>query len=310
MKIKNANIEYSNGSVVLKYPISSAELLAIKKEHLYNFQENFFEVDLPASFNEGVISIIAEQHYADNFKQGEDFELSPGKWNILRFEADKKKYETFFSLRREGKIPGTLDEALVHFSTKRATQGQDLSKESEGHLKDVMSDIVELGANNKMDDDNLENIVGGFISKVGGKAKIDLSPIIEDYLNINQIPIDKENDCYYFTVIFNDDSWNVEIGTSDDGHKLIIYSSVSYQSAENITAPLLEDINQLNLASKDGHFEVDVENQLLYLKTDVEINLFKIDVQFKKLIDANFDSMKVMLTFLREKHNQKISFSS
>ena len=42
MKIKNANIEYSNGSVVLKYPISPAELLVIKKGTLYNFQENFF----------------------------------------------------------------------------------------------------------------------------------------------------------------------------------------------------------------------------------------------------------------------------
>lgn len=310
MKIKNANIEYSNGSVVLKYPISPAELLAIKKGTLYNFQENFFEVDLPTIFNEGVISIIAEQHHADNFKQGEDFELIPSKWNILRFEADKKIYETFFSLRREGKIPGTLDEALVNFSIKRATQGQDLSKESEGHLKDVMSDIVELGVNNKMDDDNLENIIGGFISKVGGEVKIDLSTIIEDYLNTNHIPIDKENDCYYFTVIFNDDSWNVEIGTSDDGHKLIIYSSVSYQSAENITGPLLEDINQLNFVLKDGHLEVDVENQLLYLKTEVEINLFKIDVQFKKLIDANFESMETILPVLKEKHNQKISFSS
>lgn len=310
MKIKNANIEYSNGSVVLKYPISPAELLAIKKGTLYNFQENFFEVDLPTIFNEGVISIIAEQHHADNFKQGEDFELIPSKWNILRFEADKKIYETFFSLRREGKIPGTLDEALVNFSIKRATQGQDLSKESEGHLKDVMSDIVELGVNNKMDDDNLENIIGGFISKVGGEVKIDLSTIIEDYLNTNHIPIDKENDCYYFTVIFNDDSWNVEIGTSDDGHKLIIYSSVSYQSAENITGPLLEDINHLNLVLKDGHLEIDLENQLLYLKTEVEINLFKIDVQFKKLIDANFESMETILPVLKEKHNQKISFSS
>ena len=310
MKIKNANIEYSNGSVVLKYPISSAELLTIKKEHLYNFQENFFEVDLPTTFNEGVISIIAEQHYADNFKQGEDFELSPSKWNILRFEADKKKYETFFSLRREGKIPGSLDEALKNFSLKRATLGQELTKESENNLKEVLSDIVELGVNNKMDDDNLENILGGFISKVGGEAKIDLSTIIEDYLSTNQIPIDKENDSFYFTVTFNDDSWNVEIGTSDDGHKLIIYSSVSYQSAENITGPLLEDINQLNLALKDGHLEIDAENKLLYLKTEVEINLFKIDVQFKKLIDANFDSMKAILPVLREKHNQKISFSS
>ncbi len=310
MKIKNANIEYSNGSVVLKYPISSAELLTIKKEHLYNFQENFFEVDLPTTFNEGVISIIAEQHYADNFKQGEDFELSPSKWNILRFEADKKKYETFFSLRREGKIPGSLDEALKNFSLKRATLGQELTKESENNLKEVLSDIVELGVNNKMDDDNLENILGGFISKVGGEAKIDLSTIIEDYLSTNQIPIDKENDSFYFTVTFNDDSWNVEIGTSDDGHKLIIYSSVSYQSAENITGSLLEDINQLNLALKDGHLEIDAENKLLYLKTEVEINLFKIDVQFKKLIDANFDSMKAILPVLREKHNQKISFSS
>jgi hypothetical protein len=161
-----------------------------------------------------------------------------------------------------------------------------------------------------MDDDNLENVVGGFISKVGGEAKIDLSTIIEDYLNNNQIPVDKENDCYYFTVIFNDDSWNVEIGTSDDGHKLIIYSSVSYQSTENITGPLLEDINHLNLVLKDGHFEIDVENQLLYLKTEVEINLFKIDVQLKKLIDANFESMKAILPVLKEKHNQKISFSS
>ena len=310
MKIKNANIEYSKGSVVLKYPISPDELLAIKKDRLYNFQENFFEADLPTTFGEGVISIIAEQNHADHFKEGEEFELIPNKWNILRFEADKKKYETFFSLRREGKISGTLDEALMNFSLKRATVGQELTKESENNLNEVLSDIVELGVNNKMDDDNLENIIGGFISKVGGETKIDLSKIIEDYLSTYQIPIDEENDCYYFTVTFNDDSWNVEIGTSDDGHKLIIYSSVSYQSAENITGLLLEDINQLNQTLKIGHLEIDVENQVLYLKTEVEINLFKIDVQLKELIDAKFESMKVILPVFKEKYNQNISFSS
>ena len=72
MKIKNANIEYSKGSVVLKYPISPDELLAIKKDRLYNFQENFFEADLPTTFGEGVISIIAEQNHADHFKEGEE----------------------------------------------------------------------------------------------------------------------------------------------------------------------------------------------------------------------------------------------
>jgi hypothetical protein len=73
---------------------------------------------------------------------------------------------------------------------------------------------------------------------------------------------------------------------------------------------LLEDINHLNLVLKDGHLEIDVENQLLYLKTEVIINLFKIDVQLKKLIDANFESMKTILPVLKEKHNQQISFSS
>ena len=310
MKIKNANIEYSNGSVVLKYPISPEELLAIKKDRLYNFQENFFEVDFPTTFNDGVISIIAEQHHADNFKQEEDFELIPSKWNILRFEADKKKYETFFSLRREGKIPGSLDEALTNFSLKRATVGQELTKESENNLKEVLSDIVGLGVNNKMDDDNLENIVGGFISKVGGEVKIDMSAVIEDYLSSNQIPIDKENDCYYFTVTFQDDSWNVEIGTSDAGDKLIVYSSVSYHSEGNTTGKLLEDINQLNQALENGHLEIDVDKQVLYLKNEVVINLFKMDVQLKQLIDTNFDGMKSILPIFKEKYENKISFSS
>ena len=50
--------------------------------------------------------------------------------------------------------------------------------------------------------------------------------------------------------------------------------------------------------------------ELLYLKTEVEINPFKIDVHFNKLINANFESMKTILTVLKEKHNHKIIFSS
>ena len=72
----------------------------------------------------------------------------------------------------------------------------------------------------------------------------------------------------------------------------------------------MEDINQLNQTLKIGHLEIDVENQVLYLKTEVEINLFKIDAQLKELIDANFESMKVILPVFKEKYNQNISFSS
>ena len=213
-------------------------------------------------------------------------------------------------MRREGKIPGSLDEALRNFSLKRATVGQELTKESENSLKEVLTDIVGLGLKNKMDDDNLENIIGGFISKVGGEVKIDMSAVIEDYLSTNQIPIDKENDCYYFTVTFQDDSWNVEIGTSDAGDKLIVYSSASYHSDENITGQLLEDINQLNQAMENGHLEIDVDNQVLYLKNEVEVNLFKMDAQLKQLIDANFEGMKAIFPIFKSKYENNISFSS
>jgi hypothetical protein len=62
----------------------------------HNFQVNFFEVDLSTNFNEGVISIIAEQLHADHFKQWGEFELIPSKWNILRSKADKKNLKHFF----------------------------------------------------------------------------------------------------------------------------------------------------------------------------------------------------------------------
>ena len=48
--------------------------------------------------------------------------------------------------------------------------------------------------------------------------------------------------------------------------------------------------------------------ELLYLKTEVEINPFKIDVHFNKLINANFESMKTILTVLKENISIKLFF--
>jgi hypothetical protein len=309
MKIKNATIEFSNGSAIVKYPITPLILLEIKKNSLFNFQEMLFEDNLPSFFQKGNISISSESTNAAGFKDNEEFDIDPSQWQILGIEADDRLYPTFFLLRKEGKLPGSLKKAMLDFAVSRSTKSENLSKETEGQIKEVLSDILDLGADGEINEGQLENVVGKFISTIESKnQQTNLSTVIEKFLADNNIPVDNENDCYYYTVNFKEYNWNVELGFSADKLDIIMYSSVSLKTIENITDLILVDINELNQVIDKGHYEIDVDEQILYFKNEATINFLLFEVQLKKLVEESYAAMKVILPVLLKKYPDNISF--
>lgn len=310
MKIKNATAEFNNGSVILKYPITPLTLLEIKKDSLFNFQELLFENTPPSYFQDGNICIVSESTNGDGFKENVDFDLVPSQWQILSIEADDKLYPTFFLLRKEGKLQGSLKKSMLDFAFKKSTQNENLSNETEGQVKELLSDMFDLGSSAELNEAQLGNVVNKFISNIEAKdQQLDPSLVVERFLIDNKIPVDKENGCYYYSVNFKEFHWNVELGFSADRLDIIMYSSVSFKSIENITDSLLRDMNELNQVLDKGHFELDVDDQILYYKNELRINYLMLEVQLNQLIEDNYAAMKVILPVLLEKYSDRISFS-
>lgn len=309
MKINNASIEFSKGSAILKYPITPLVLNEIRTGKLFNFQEMLFENELPASFQKGHICIISEQVNGASFKENEAFNLDDQFWQILSIEIDNVVYPTFLLLRKEGKLTGTLYEAMLDFAVKKTTQKENLPAEAEGHIKEALADMMDLGMNDKMDGEHLEKVTHDFISKIAGNyEQVEAVPIIEKFLASKEIPFKKQDGSYYFTAHSGKYEWHVELEVLAEVQRGVLYSSVSFKMIEDIMGALLRDINQLNQTLPLGHFQIDTDDNILYFKNDVEINIFKLEDQLEQLFDRNFEAMKVIIPVLLEKYNGKFEF--
>jgi len=300
--------QHLEGVAIISFSIESALWLQIQEEKQFNFEEDNFEVVPPTLVKSGSLFLIAAQKKATKFNPGEVADVDPNQWTIFRVELDGVFFETFISLRVAGLLPGSIEEAVLNFSIKKSIEGQDISKESTTSLKELFTDFFGLSHTGNASEPNTKNlIISSIANLIEAKQEPDLAKLIEEYLQQKSIPAAKENDSYSFHVKVEAEEWEVVIEI--EKKKLVVFSYASFTSLMELDLILTEDINVINQEMTTGHFGIDKEQNILYLRSELVVNSLSKPDELEPLITPILESMNAILLLFKEKYTDSILFS-
>lgn len=267
MKISNALIKLQNGSVVLDYSLSPADLLRIEREKLFNFESSLFEKPPARVFSKGTIQIIAEEKNRPSVDQFGELTLDDKDWQVLSLELDNIVYPTFLSLRREGKLPGSLVEAMTSFATQKAS-GDKLPEKERGAVKRALTRIVEMSSSGKVSGRGLSATIAEFIGSAASNSRNGaLSETIEAVLANAKVSFTRDGDSYSFYIRPEGHVWHSTLCLPESGEGIYLLSSTPLQITEAVAEALLREIDQLNETFTDARFEIDPEKKLLIYRS-------------------------------------------
>ncbi|NER79091.1 MAG: hypothetical protein F6K42_05830 [Leptolyngbya sp. SIO1D8] len=307
MDIVNPQITHRNGSAEVTFPITLSKLKEIKGKGLFNYQEMLFEqTPLSIPFNNGFIKIIGAESKVEHHKAGETLEIAEKEWQILYIELDQQRYPTFLHLKREGKIEGSLMDAMIEFATKKALENEPEAVEpmNAQNLKEFLGDFIDLGIQDHLNEETIAKVTDNFVSKLTGayNDNQDLKESVQTCLEDKGIPVDFSEDSFYFSVQNRAMSWDVKLIVMEAQARLLAYSYISLDIDKNQIGDILYDINALNLTFSHGNFELNPEDLTLCFKNHIDVNPIGLEELFETLLEENFNSMRAIIPALKEKY--------
>ncbi len=289
---------------MLRFPVAPAALAEMAALGLFHFQEGLFERSpLGIPFQTGLVAIVGEESQAADFAAGQPFEVTPETWHVLSVELDGVVYPTFISLRREGKLPGSLSEAMTAFAVRKGTQGEEVPAEGRQVIQEAMNAFVDLSESGELSEEAMRQVTEKAVAGISGLfEKQEARQIVEKHLDDKGIPYDQHEGSYFFTVHAGEDTWHVECELLDWPKELVLYSYVSLEIDEGLVDELLRDLNQLNLALARGNFQFNPADGTLFYRSHLYSSIFDLADLLDDLFSDNFDGMRAVFPVLREKY--------
>jgi hypothetical protein len=307
MKIILQTIEFYHGIALVSCPVSSVQLEEIKKHHWFGFQEEIFESPIIPIQHSASLWLIADEEKAAGWKKGDEVDLEFNQWTVYRLEIDKQVSETFLSLRLTGKLPGTLEEAVVAFTLRKSDPEKILSSDNFSSVKNLFSNLFELAAGSNASESNLKTLTNAILSNSIDVAKAsDLTSTLEDYFKENNIPAEKHLKGYRFHIVASEDEWNVEIETNEEKEKLQIASYVQIAADPDVLKKIKQDLEVINEEMVTGNFGLIDSPLTIYLNSDVLINAFTSTKDLNLAMTPIYDSMKALILVMKEKYGSQI----
>jgi len=309
MKTILQSIEFYHGIALVSCPVSSAQLEEIKEHQWFGFQEEIFETPLIPIHHSATLWLIADEDKAAGWQKGDEVDLEFNQWTVYRIEIDKQVSETFLSLRLTGKLPGTLEEAVVAFTLRKSDPEKILSSDNFSSVKNLFSNLFELAIGSNASESNLKTLTNAILSNSIDVAKAsDLTSTLEDYFKENNIPAEKHLKGYRFHIVASEDEWNVEIETNEEKEKLQIASYVQIAADPDVLKKIRQDLEVINEEMVTGNFGLIDSPLAIYLNSDVLINAFTSTKDLNLAMTPIYDSMKALILVMKEKYGSQISF--
>ena len=310
MNIKKSTLTFFKNTAILTFLIDKITFQEAITKGYFNFEEELFESKLPSDFLIGQISLIADKVKAEGYLEGQEFEVNPNQWNILNLVLDEKKYETFISLRLDGKLPGPIDEAVTQFGILKAKGNQEISIQSEAAVKETIADVLNLGLSKNINQFNLNSIFLKFISKITGSSEVfNFESTIPSYLKEMSIPYRIDKDSYLFSVSAEEDSWNIEIRTSESRQSILIFSYLKLEASPSTLIELQKDIDAINQDFNYGEVEIDQEQNLFILTSEIETFSIRSSEELKLALNPIFESMNALILVIKGNFENKVLFT-
>ena len=310
MNIKKSTLTFFKNTAILTFLIDKITFQEAITKGYFNFEEELFESKLPSDFLIGQISLIADKVKAEGYLEGQEFEVNPNQWNIFNLVLDEKKYETFISLRLDGKLPGPIDEAVTQFGILKAKGNQEISNQSEAAVKETIADVLNLGLSKNINQFNLNSIFLKFISKITGSSEVfNFESTIPSYLKEMSIPYRIDKDSYLFSVSAEEDSWNIEIRTSESRQSILIFSYLKLEASPSTLIELQKDIDAINQDFNYGEVEIDQEQNLFILTSEIETFSIRSSEELKLALNPIFESMNALILVIKGNFENKVLFT-
>ncbi|MFZ9982068.1 MAG: hypothetical protein ACO3FI_08565 [Cyclobacteriaceae bacterium] len=265
----------------------------IQRDRLFHFQEEFFEVPLPSILNQNAVFTLIRDKKAD--QTDIDPLDHPADWHILNIRIGEKDYPTFLGLRRSGKLPGTLKQALVDFAVRRAAGNHPAPSFMTAGLRKLMFNLTGIEPSESTDESELERIVHNFLEKSIGESP---QAILETFMKTQGIPVSQQDNTYFFSAREGEFTWNARFEVHIKQDILTLISTANLELENKHIDEYLRDINALNEGQLNGFFRVVVSE----LPTIEFVSTLPLSVvQFfpehlSSLLTRNMDSMHAMCT--------------
>jgi hypothetical protein len=299
--------QHLEGTAIISFSIAPSDWLQIQERKYFNFDEGNFEIVPPTFFESGSLFLIADQDKAIAINSGEIATIHPNQWTIFRIELDGVFFETFISLRVAGLLPGSIEEAVLDFAVKKSTAEQGDSEESKTSLKKLFTDFFGLSQSGNANEFNSKNlIISAVADLIGAKEEPDLAKLIEEYLQQKNIPATKEKETYSFHIQGEGAEWEVVIEL--EKKKIFVFSFAPFKSQLDTDLILSEDLNVVNQENSTGHFGIDKEQNILYLRSELVVNSLSKPGELEPLIVPIFESMNAIMLLLQEKYKDSFLF--
>jgi hypothetical protein len=299
--------QHLEGTAMISFSLAPSDWLQIQERKYFNFDEGNFEIVPPTFFESGSLFLIADQDKATAINSGEIATLHPNQWTIFRLELDGVFFETFISLRVAGLLPGSIEQAVLDFAVKKSTAEQGGSEESKTSLKKLFTDFFGLSQSGNANEFNSKNLIISTVADlIGAKEEPDLAKLIEGYLQQKNIPATKEKETYAFHIQGEGAEWEVVIEL--EKKKIFVFSFAPFKSQLDAHLILSEDLNVVNQENSTGHFGIDKEQNILYLRSELVVNSLSKPGELEPLIVPIFESMNAIMLLLQEKYKDSFLF--
>jgi hypothetical protein len=90
--------------------------------------------------------------------------------------------------------------------------------------------------------------------------------------------------------------------------KIFVFSFAPFKSQLDIDLILSEDLNVVNQENSTGHFGIDKEQNILYLRSELVVNSLSKPGELEPLIVPIFESMNAIMLLLQEKYKDSFLF--
>ena len=276
----------------------------IQRDRLFHFQEEFFEVSLPSILNQNAVFTLIRDKKSD--QTGNDPLDHPADWHILNIRIGEKDYPTFLGLRRSGKLPGTLKQALVDFAVRRAAGNHPAPSYMTAGLRKLMFNLTGIEPSESTDESELERIVHNFLEKSIGESP---QAILESFMEAQGIPVSLKQNSYFFSAREGEFSWNARFEFHNEHDVLTLISTANLKLELQRMGDYLQDINALNAGQLHGFFRV-VTSEIPTIEFVSTLPLSVVQFfpeHLSSLLTRNMDSMHAMCTAFKSHYAKQSS---
>jgi hypothetical protein len=313
LKLHQVEANTDSESVLLSFPVTPSSLQQIQRDAIFHYDEAMFASSPPSRFDQGTLRIIGPKLKALNIDENGETHLNDVDWQIFDLTVDNVVHPTFISLRRDGRLPGTLVQSMRDFAVNKAS-GPEVSARERAALEHALDKIVSIAQSQRDENsvlDQLPRVIDAYAQDVMNEP---ISRLIRDCISAVfsslQLHIVERNDSFSFGITVAGVRWESVLSVSPDLNAAVLTSDTLVHIDTASLSTLLQELEQINNTLTQSRFDYDATEERLQHRSEINVTCLADDSLLRAMLNAHLEGMQTILPVLRERYGERISFLS